>query len=68
MIINCLKAVLTTPGCQDARHPGVRRTETRMSGIPTPGCQHAWDPGVIQLVYIAQIFLEYISFHSFLVL
>ena len=51
-----------------ARHPGVRRTETRMSGIPTPGCQHAWDPGVIQLVYIAQIFLEYISFHSFLVL
>ena len=23
-------------------------------------------PGLIQLVYIAQIFLEYISFHSFL--
>ena len=30
-----------------ARHPGVRRTETRMSGIPTPGCQTAQDPGLI---------------------
>ena len=31
-----------------ARHPGVRRTETRMSGIPTLGCQYAWDPDEIQ--------------------
>ena len=32
-----------------ARHPGVRRTETRMSGIPTPGCQAYQHPGVSML-------------------
>jgi hypothetical protein len=38
MIINCLKAVLTTPGCQDARHPGVSMYEIRVSVCMRPGC------------------------------